>query len=76
MHKCCDTEKEKDSTYILRIISENFDAFATLSHSLQICNTSVTNVKREEVYSTIQGRSSVFMYMNAWNTIEVYRNSR
>jgi len=57
VHKSGDTEKEKDSTYILRIISENFDRFATMSHSLLICNTSVTNVKRKKSIQLSKGEA-------------------
>jgi len=32
--------------------------------------------KAEEVYSTIPGRSSVGIYMRAWNTMEVHGCSR
>ena len=43
-------EKEKDSTYILRIIAENFDAFLTLSHlPLAITGYAILGVAKMQI---------------------------
>jgi len=43
-------EKEKDSTYILRIIAENFDAFLTLGHwPLAIIEYAILGVAKMQI---------------------------
>jgi hypothetical protein len=43
-------EKEKDSTYILRIIAENFDAFLTLGHlPLAITGYAILGVAKMQI---------------------------